>query len=198
MSENAPGELDVALRVAWVLEGLGLRYLIGGSVASAVLGEPRATNDVDFLVEIPLTRVSDLAAALGPEFEVDQEALCEAIRQGRSSNVFFLPYVTKIDLFVKKDAFDESELRRRLWIPMGAGGQGIYIASPEDLIVKKLAWYRLGGEISTAQWRDVLGVLAISGQGLDRQYLDGWAVTLGVADLLERALQESARGGGGA
>ena len=67
-----------------------------------------------------------------------------------------------------------------------------FVASPEDTILAKLEWYRLGDEISDRQWRDILGVLAVQGDRLDFAYMRQWAATLDVSDLLERALDEIA------
>jgi hypothetical protein len=180
---------DVALKVARALESLGVRYLVGGSVASSLRGEPRATNDIDLLVELTEAQVPQLAAALGPDFSVDEQSLCDAVRRRRSWNIFFLPLVTKIDLFIKRaDAFDESELRRRQLVVIGPAGESLYVATAEDILVRKLAWFREGGEGSPAQWRDVLGILRVSGSTLDLAYARQWAEHLGVADLLARAL----------
>ena len=66
-----------------------------------------------------------------------------------------------------------------------------YVCTAEDTILAKLEWYRMGGEVSERQWRDVLGVVAVQGQRLDLDYLRRWATELGVGDLLERALGES-------
>ena len=184
---------DVALRVGRALDSLGIRYLVGGSVASSLLGEPRATNDIDLLVDMTESQVEPFAAALGPDFAVDEEALRDAIRGRRSWNIFYLPLVTKVDLFIKRtDPFDESELQRRRLVPLGPAG-GLYVATAEDIVLRKLVWYREGGEVSDSQWRDVLGVLSVSGATVDPGYLRRWASSLGVADLLERALTEAGR-----
>ena len=67
----------------------------------------------------------------------------------------------------------------------------LFFASPEDTVLAKLEWYRKGGEVSDRQWRDLLGVLKVQGETLDRAYLDHWAGELDVSDLLHRALEEA-------
>ncbi len=69
--------------------------------------------------------------------------------------------------------------------------QKVFTASAEDVILAKLEWYRLGGEISDQQWRDILGVLKVQAGRLDMDYLKQWAVELEVAGLLQRALKDS-------
>jgi hypothetical protein len=181
---------DVAVRLGRTLDELHIRYLIGGSVASSLAGEPRATNDLDLLIDLEESQVEKLAAALGPDFEVDEASLLEAVRRRRSWNIFFLPMVTKIDLFImRSDPFDASELERRRSIDLPGGT--VWVATPEDILLRKLAWYREGGESSATQWRDVLGILAVSRVGFDESYVERWAPHLGVADLWRRARREA-------
>jgi hypothetical protein len=184
-------ELDVALRFAAVLEELGIEYALGGSLASSLQGEPRSTNDVDFAVRLEAHHVTPLVARLAPDFVVDESSLRDAIRHGRSTQVYFLPFVLKIDVFVRgASAFDRSEFARRVPVHI-AGHARLYAASAEDNLLRKLLWFRDGGGVSDRQWRDVLGILRVSGPGLDHRYLQQWAVRLGVKDLLERAVAQA-------
>jgi hypothetical protein len=99
----------------------------------------------------------------------------------------------KVDMFIPKDRpFDRQQLARREKQGIGTEpDQMAYVASAEDIILAKLEWYRLGGEVSERQWRDVQGILEVSGNRLDQDYLRRWAATLNVSDLLERALSEA-------
>ena len=106
--------VDITLLVTRALERCGVAYFLGGSLASSFQGEPRATNDVDLVVELPPDRVADVVAALGPDFDVDADALARAARERGSWNVIYVPAVTKIDLFVLREApFDRAEDRKQ-------------------------------------------------------------------------------------
>ncbi len=103
------------------------------------------------------------------------------------ANAFYLPVVTKIDFFGRGyEPFDESEFSRRRSVVVRAG-ESLVIKAPEDTVLRKLVWYRQGGEVSDRQWRDVVSVLDISGTTMDQTYLSEWATRLGVLDLLRRA-----------
>jgi hypothetical protein len=66
-----------------------------------------------------------------------------------------------------------------------------FLESPEDVILNKLEWYKMGGEVSDRQWNDILGVLKVQGSSLDLAYLRQWAAALGVSPLLDRALEDA-------
>lgn len=184
--------LEVALLVARALERAGVDYFLGGSLASSVQGEPRATKDIDFVVDLPEGKVQQLQAELGPDFEVDVEALGEAVRRRGSWHVFYLPSFVKVDLFVRRDGpFDESEFARRFPLEVSPGVH-LVIKRPEDTGLRKFLWFRDGGGDSTTQWRDVVEVLRVSGPEIDDAYLDLWAARLQVGDLLARARREAA------
>ncbi len=185
VGENA---IDIALKVARALTAVGADYFLGGSLASSLQGEPRATNDIDFVIALPLGKVSDLASALGAEFEVDIDTLRDAVLRASCANAFYLPVVTKIDFFGRGyEPFDESEFSRRRTTIVSASGESLVVKSPEDTVLRKLLWFREGGEVSEKQWRDIVSVLQISGDKMDPTYLDVWAIRLDVSELLERA-----------
>jgi hypothetical protein len=157
-------------------------------LASSLQGEPRATNDIDFVIALPLGKVGELAAALGGEFEVDTDTLRDAVLRASCANAFYLPVVTKIDFFGRGyEPFDESEFSRRRTTLVTALGESLVVKAPEDTVLRKLLWFRDGGEVSEKQWRDIVSVLQISGDEMDQTYLAGWASRLHVSELLERA-----------
>ena len=188
--------LDVALIVADAIDASGSEYFVGGSVASSLQGEPRATNDIDFVVAMLGHRVRAFVEKLGSDFEVDQAMLRDALSRGGSANIFYLPMVTKIDIFgLGSTPYDEVEFARRRRMKVRTGGEELWIKSPEDTILRKLLWYREGGQVSDKQWRDVVEVLRIRGPHLERPYLDLWAARLSLESLFARARADAERDG---
>lgn len=164
-------------------------------MASAVYGMARATMDVDVVVDLREEHVAPFVASLGTDFYADALSIRDAIERRASCNLIHLPTMFKVDLFVVGDrAWDRQQLARRQRRSLSsADGPAAEVASAEDVILAKLDWYRLGNQVSDRQWRDVLSIIAVQGERLDRSYLNLWAESLGVADLLRRA-QEEARG----
>lgn len=190
---SLPEPLAVTLRVAHACARLGLRYLIGGSLASSFHGVPRSTNDADLLVELPGRCVDVLVADLAADFYVDADMIRDAIARGACFNVIHLATMFKVDVFVlTRDELLLQEMARREEHSLADGSDArAYFASPEDTVLHKLDWYRRGQGISDRQWRDVIGVMEVQGRRLDVGYLRRWAAHLRVADLLERALTEA-------
>lgn len=173
------------------LDRLEIPFLIGGSIASGTHGLPRQTNDIDLLADVTASATIS-CDALGQGFYVDTEAVERAVRTARPFNVIHLASAYKFDIFpVGQDRFARSELARRRYTTTTITGLEhieFPVASPEDTILAKLAWFRKGGESSDRQWHDILGVIQIQTGRLDVRYLEEWAAELGVSDLLARVL----------
>jgi hypothetical protein len=172
-----------------LLDRLGVRWCVGGSVASSIHGIVRSTLDVDLLADLSLDHVQPLVAALEATFYVDAGAVRRAIQSRRAFNLIHLDSMTKIDVFVPGCTFDREELRRAQRTNLG--DREAWVVAPEDIVLAKLAWYRRGGGVSDRQWSDVQGVLRTQAGHLDHAHLRHWAAELGVADLLDRALLEA-------
>jgi hypothetical protein len=194
-ADAPPDPIRVALMVAQALDDVGIPYVIGGSVASSLHGVPRLTNDVDFVIRLGITQVTSLASRLGSDFYISEDAAQEAIENaaGSSFNVINIPLAVKVDLFPAADALDNERLAHRR--PTNIGGSGaptlVNIDTAEDVVLRKLDWYRKGGEISERQWRDVIGVLRAQSAKMDMGYVKKWSLVLGVGDLLDRAIELS-------
>jgi hypothetical protein len=190
--QNEP--VEVTLIVTDVFEKLGVPYLIGGSLASALYGMARSTQDADIVAEMRLEHLQPFVSALQNEFFMDGEMIAEAIRRNSSFNIIHRETIFKVDVFIPRPRpFLQSQLARAQRQTFTFETEvSAKFASPEDTILAKLEWYRLGGEISERQWRDILGVLKTRAGVLDLSYLRKWAGELKLSDLLERALQASA------
>ncbi len=179
--------------IQW-LDQHSIRYYIGGSVASSAHGLPRTTIDVDIVVDLKHIHVDILVEALQGGFYIDAEMMHTAIDNEASFNIIHLETFIKLDLFVLKSTpYDQMTIQRTIpgtLAPDDSDELIVRFSSPEDIVLHKLYWFRLGGEQSERQWRDLIGVLKVQTANLDRDYMQQWALQLGVGDLLERALSE--------
>ena len=183
----------VTLLVTQTFEQFGIPYAVAGSLASSLHGVMRSTLDVDIVADMGIEHIQPLVAALSKEFYADDEMMKDALEHQSSFNLIHYETAFKVDIFIRKSrAFDQMQLeRRRPSIIATDPEQSLYVTSAEDVILSKLEWYRMGGEVSDRQWRDVLGVLKTRAGELDIAYLRNWAKELQVSDLLERALTQS-------
>jgi hypothetical protein len=183
----------ITLIVTHALEQIGIPYALGGSLASSLHGVMRSTLDADILTDMRLEHIPALVASLSNEFYADDEMMEDAIHHRSSFNLIHYETAFKVDIFIRKlRSFDQMQLARREKSVIATDPEeSVYVVSPEDIVLAKLEWYRLGGEVSDRQWRDILGVLKTRSGGLDLEYLRKWAVELKVSDLFERALKEA-------
>ncbi|MBN2573089.1 MAG: hypothetical protein JXP73_00860 [Deltaproteobacteria bacterium] len=191
MAELEP--IEVTLAVTAVLERLGIEYVVGGSLATSLHGVPRSTLDVDIVADLRMSHLQDFVAALQADFFVDADMVRDAIRRRATFNLLHLATMFKVDVFViGADELITSELARKQRMRVQEQPPAsVFVATPEDMVLQKLLWYRAGGEISDRQWADLLGVIKTQGQHLDLDYLRLWAERKEVADLLKRALAEA-------
>ena len=174
---------------------LGIRYYVAGSVASSYHGAMRSTMDVDIVADLEEADVVPFLKELGDIYYANEVAICEAIRGKSSFNLIHFETSFKVDVFASRGRiFDESVFARATLGQLGGDTTfSVPIASAEDTIISKLEWYRHGGEVSERQWLDVTTVLKLLGNAADVAYLRKSAEAVGVADLLDRLLDETDR-----
>ncbi len=186
------GTALAALLVAF--DKLQIDYFVGGSVASANFGLPRQTNDVDLVADLTPQTARLLCGLLNNAFYADPEDAAAAVQARRAFNVIHLQSAYKFDIFPAGDNdYARSELSRaQQIIPSLPGFESLQfrVCSPEDSILSKLVWYQRGGGVSDRQWRDILGVINVQRERLDKTYMNEWASRLGVDELLQLAMNQ--------
>jgi hypothetical protein len=186
-------EILAAIRpITIVFEQLGISYLIGGSVASSVYGVARSTLDADLMADLRAEQVSTFIDLLEAEYYISEPAIRDALARHSSFNLIHFEAMVKVDIFIPKgQPFDQSTLKRKQSTQIDkTDSRPFQVASPEDIILLKLDWFRQGGSESARQWRDIIGVLRVQAKTIDREYLKEWAEKLGLSDLLSRAFQD--------
>lgn len=177
--------------VARALDNLEIEYAVTGGMAVVVWGRPRFTHDVDMVVALSEGQVQGLAdalRALNPAGYVDEEMMKDAVAHSGEFNFIDPETSVKVDFWVGRgDAFDASFRKRR--IAKTIQGTTVYFASPEDLILSKLLWFKQTQ--STRQLEDIESILSISGDVLDHAYISEWTARLGVVETWESILKRT-------
>jgi hypothetical protein len=182
---------ELLKQVATTLDRLGLAYMLTGSLATSLQGAPRATHDIDLVVELPSNRIDELAAEFpAPRYYLNRQAMHDAVTRRTMFNLLDTTEGDKVDFWLlTDDSFDRNRFARRrraafddLTIP---------VSSPEDTILMKLRWTTLSGG-SEKHFGDALRVFQLQRSILDVAYIESWAQTLSVSTLWQRLLSEAA------
>ena len=180
--------------VVKAFEKIGVSYYLGGSVASSAYGIARATLDVDLVADLSAQHVNSLAGMLASDYYIDKEMILDAIKRHSSFNLIHLETMLKVDIFIIKDRPYDGvafQRKRKDTLDEEQGAAEFYLASPEDIILNKLEWFQMGGKVSERQWYDVLGIMKVQRELMDKEYLRRWAAELGISDLLEQAFRDA-------
>ena len=172
------------------LESLGAEYMIGGSQAAIYYGEPRLTRDIDVVMAHTEEHLPTFLSEFPPgEFYADEDAARNAVRTSGQFNIIHPGSGLKIDVYVNPNTpYDRARLTRRRRLPL-LPDVTAYFASPEDVILYKLLYYRQVE--SGSHLRDILGILRVSGPELDESYIRGWAERLGLGPLWEQIRKQA-------
>ncbi len=171
---------DELLRlIVGILEKLELRYFVTGSVAAIYYGEPRFTNDIDVVVDLPEHCIPEFVASFPQdEFYVSEEGVRRAVRRRGACNAIHMASSLKIDfMFAAENHFNRNRFERAKRVEPDEGLTAFF-ASAEDVILKKMDFFREGG--SEKHLRDITGILMVSGDELDHEYIENWADQMGL------------------
>ncbi|MFH1829988.1 MAG: hypothetical protein ABH871_04345 [Pseudomonadota bacterium] len=174
--------------VVSVFDDLSIPYFITGSCASISYGEPRLTNDIDIVADIKMSDIASFVERFPmSEYYISEEAVREAIERGQQFNIIHPTSGLKVDVIIRqKSEFDDSRFKRSKMMPISEG-KSVTFASPEDVIIKKMDYYRMGG--SEKHLRDITGMLKISGKRIDIEYISKWAIEMDLKDIWEAVLK---------
>ena len=186
------GPLDHVAGLGEVLDELDVPRVLGGSLASSLMGEPRSTNDVDIALRLAPERVPDLVNLVKADYLASVEALTTAAATHDSFKLLHHHSSFKIDLFFLGDGdLDRLQIERRQLLDLDGLTRPIWVTAPEDVVLRKLWWFRLGGAVSDRQWNDVVAIIRVQGRRLDRVTLSADATRNGLAELLNRAFEDA-------
>ena len=177
--------LDVAAR----LDRAGVPYMLTGALAVNYHGAPRSTHDIDIVVVIAPADVRRIKAMLEPDYEVAEESIRAALREGSMFDAIHDETGFKVDFWMRKgDDYGREAFARRKQYPYDHSA--VSIATPEDVIVTKLEWYRMSD--IDKHYSDARGVYAVQKDTLDTAYIARWCEAKSVLDLWHRLQRDTA------
>ena len=181
---------DLLKKVLEAFEAAGVEYILVGSVASAAYGEPRLTLDIDVVAALFPGRLPRFLSQFpDPEYYCSREAATEAMERKGQFNIIHPASGMKVDIIVKKvDEFDRNRFTRKRSLEIFPD-RPAFFASPEDVIIKKMEYFKEGG--SEKHLRDIAGIIKVSGKELEIAYIERWASRKGLAEIWEAILEKT-------
>lgn len=178
---------QLIIKIAKILEELNIQYAVTGGYAVSVLGRPRATFDIDIVIELFELKIPSLTKALNELSqlsELDEDMADDACKREGEFNYIHVESGIKVDFWVtKKNPVSQLEIKRR--IKKRIDGQEVFFVSPEDLVLSKLRWYQQTQ--STRQLEDIESVVKIQ-KKLDWEYIRKWAEEQRTLEILDKLL----------
>jgi hypothetical protein len=183
---------ELLTKVAVVLEKLRVPYMVVGSTASIIYGEPRLTNAIDIVVNLLPQHIETFCAEFpSPEHYLSRAAVESAVAKRFQFNLIHPGSGLKVDFILsRRDAFDESRMRRAQFVLQDESTEKVRFASPEDVIIKKMEFFQLGE--SEKHIRDICGILRAQADKIDRAYIQQWADKLGLTEVWNAILARMA------
>lgn len=193
---DQPLEITAFLKLILdALKAAKVEYLIGGAIAEWAWGEPRATQDLDIVINLPIKAVGRFSKELEKrDMLVPADIILDALMEDRADiplNAIHMHSGLKADLYLMRDGDElrESAFQRRLLVDYGPPIGEVYVHSPEDMILYKLMYLGLSGQPKHA--RDIGAILKAKKDQLDYGYIDGWVDRLGLNSLWTALKDES-------
>ncbi len=179
--------------VVKILEKRGITYMITGSLATSLQGEPRSTHDIDIVISLQKSEVPELFNAFPQSrFYLDKESMLEAVDNKQMFNLIDTKTGGKVDFWLfRNDPFDRSRFSRR--ISEEFRDMNIQVSSPEDTILAKLRWTNLSGG-SEKHFTDALRVYEVQSGKLDLEYINKWTEKMNTDSLWRRVKSRAKEG----
>lgn len=174
------------------LEAAGVEYLIGGAIAEWAWGEPRATQDLDIVINLPIKSVGKFSKELEKrKMLVPADIILDTMMEDRADiplNAIHMYSGLKADLYLMRDGdvLRQSAFQRRQLVDYGPPIGKVYVHSPEDLIFYKLMYLSLSGQPKHA--RDIAAILRAKKDQVDFGYIEKWVAQLGLGAVWKELL----------
>ena len=184
------GQRDLLIFIAQLLSLYHIKYLLTGSFAVSYYGVPRATHDIDFIIEVTeksLPKLQSAMKTLGKEFLADIPNIQNAVKERSMFNIYHLETGIKVDFWIIKTQDFQMKMKRGHDISFDK--HVIHVISAEDLILNKLVWCK--EVMSERHMRDCVGIWNVQGEQLDANYLKKQAKVLGVTELFQEITKSS-------